>query len=78
MNYGMRAAFYMLRRSVSCFRSFRHLRAGGAQIGREDIKARMTEEVALAVGGELAGASTTSSAGNCAGAGVGQATATVV
>jgi hypothetical protein len=55
-----------------------HTCAGGAQIGREDIKARMTEEAALAVDGALVGASTTSPAGNCAGAGVRQATATVV
>jgi hypothetical protein len=47
-------------------------------MGREVIKAPITEEVALAVDGELAGASTTSPAGNCAVAGVGQATATVV
>jgi hypothetical protein len=47
-------------------------------MGREVIKAPITEEVALAVDGELAGASTTSPAGNCAGVGVGQATATVV
>jgi hypothetical protein len=40
---------------------------------REGLKAPMTEKVALAVDGELVGASTTS-----AGAGVGQATATVV
>ena len=35
MSYGMRAAFFMLRRSVSYLRSFRHLRTGGAQIGRD-------------------------------------------
>jgi hypothetical protein len=38
----------------------------------------MTEEVALAIDGELVGASTTWPAVNFAGAGVGQATATVV
>ena len=45
---------------------------------REGLKAPMTEEVALAIDGELVGASTKPPAGNCAGAGVGQATATVV
>jgi hypothetical protein len=45
---------------------------------REGLKTPMTEEVALAIDGELVGASTTSPAGNCAGAGAGQATATVV
>lgn len=45
---------------------------------REGLKTPMTEEVALAIDGELVGASTTSPAGNCAGPGVGQATATVV
>jgi len=50
---------------------------GGALI-REGLKAPMTEEVTLAIDGELVGAPTTWPAGNCAGAGVGQATATVV
>jgi hypothetical protein len=45
---------------------------------REGLKAPMTEEVALAIDGELVAASTKPPAGNCAGAGVGQATATVV
>jgi uncharacterized membrane protein len=51
--------------------------SGGALI-REGLKTPTTEEVVLAVDGELVVASTTSPSGNCAGAGVGQATATVV